>query len=90
MKLISSLVLVSCLVGSLALAADSENSGSSTTDTSKNPVTGTVMKTQKVKRKVKNKDGAASQVEVTDTTKTKKNGEVKEDVKVDSDAKPAK
>ena len=88
MKSFKALILVSFLMGSVSMAADAEKSASETSDVSKNPLTGTVTQTKKSKHKVKNKDGRASEVEVTDKVKTKKNGEVQKNVKVESDAKP--
>jgi hypothetical protein len=89
MNALTALFLGSFLVASISMAADTEKSTSETTDTSKNVITGTVTKTTKVKRKVKNKNGGAAEVQMTDKVKTKKNGQVEESVKVDSEAKPA-
>ncbi len=89
MKSVLVLAMAFLICGSFAHAADTENSGSATTDTSKNPLTGTVTKTTKHKSKVKHKNGKKSEVEVTDKVKTKKNGEVEETIKADGDSKPA-
>ncbi len=82
MKAITLLTAV-LLAGSLSFAADMENNGSQTVDTSKNPITGTVTKTTKTKKNVKNKKGDAS-VEVTQKTTTMKDGSVKTSTEVDA------
>jgi hypothetical protein len=90
MKKILSLVVGAMIVGSFAFAADSEKSASDTTDTSKNPITGTITKTTKMKRKVKAKHGASHEAEVTDTVKTKTNGATEETVKATDSTAPTK
>ncbi len=64
--------------------AKGENSDVTTVDHSKNPITGS--HTTKVKRKMKkNKDGHRVDHESTDTTKVKKDGEVKKDHKSETE-----
>lgn len=82
MKAITLLTAV-LLAGSLAVAADVENNGSQTVDTSKNPITGSVTKTKKTKKNMKNGKGDAS-VEVTEKTTTMKDGSVKTSTEVDA------
>lgn len=74
MKRIASTALAALLVGSFAIAADNENSEKATSDTSKNPITGTVTKTKKYNKKVKDSAGNDAKVEVTEKTKTHKDG----------------
>lgn len=81
------LVIATALVsGSLAMAADAENKSETTVDTSKNPITGTVTKKTKHKKKVKGEHGSAN-VEVTEKTKTHKDGKVEHSTEVDSKTK---
>lgn len=82
----SLLLTAALLAGSLSFAADTEHKEESTTDTSKNPITGTV--TEKKKTKMKKKDGKDEKtVEVTEKTKTHKDGhtETSTEVKTDSE-----
>jgi hypothetical protein len=72
--LLATLALV--FVGSLAAAADGENTEKSTTDTTKNPITGSVTTTKKYKKHVKNGKHNEGDVKVTEKTKVKKDGEV--------------
>ena len=71
------------MVGSLAHAADAENKAEATTDTSKNPITGTVTTTKKYTKKMKGAHGEAK-AEVTEKTKTHKNGKVEKTEKTDA------
>lgn len=79
------LVAIAALMfaGSLALAADNENSEKATTDTSKNPITGSTTVTKKYKKTVKKGDREAK-IDVTEKTKTKKDGSV--ETKVDAES----
>lgn len=90
MKRSMALFLGALLVGSVGIAADAENKAETTTDTSKNPITGTVTTTKKTMKKQKGAQGGA-EVEVTEKTKTHKDGEVKKTVEVEgeSHSKPA-
>jgi hypothetical protein len=63
-------------VASVAGAADAENSEKATTDTSKNPITGSKTTTKKYKKHVKNGKHNAGDVNVTEKTTVKKDGEV--------------
>jgi ABC-type uncharacterized transport system YnjBCD substrate-binding protein len=76
------------MVGSLAHAADAENKAEATTDTSKNPITGTVTTTKKHSRKMKGAHGEAK-AEVTEKTKVHKNGKVEKTEKVDASSEEA-
>lgn len=62
-------------VGTMAMAADSETSGSTTVDTSKNPITGSVTTTKKVAKKKKGAHGE-HEIETTEKTTVKKDGTV--------------
>lgn len=73
------------MVGSLAHAADAENKAEATTDTSKNPITGTVTTTKKFNKKVKGAHGEA-EAQVTEKTKVHKDGKVEKSEKVDASA----
>lgn len=74
---------VGCLVVSAgALAADNKVEVSS--DTSKNPITGTVTETKKHEEKVKRADGKTAKVNVTEKVKHKTDGSVEQ--KVDASA----
>ncbi len=78
------LVLAAALmVGSLAHAADAENKAEATTDTSKNPITGTVTTTKKHSHKIKGANGDGK-VEVTEKTKVHKDGKVEKSATVDA------
>lgn len=57
-----------------AIATDTENT--KTTDSSKNPFTGTVTETTTTKKKLKNADGTVTKAETTDKKKIKKDGTV--------------
>ncbi len=86
MKRLVTLVIGMMLVGSLGMAADAENTATTKTDTTHNPLTGNDTKTVKTKKKVKTAKGT-SEVEVTDKTKTNKDGKVIEQhTDVDADA----
>lgn len=69
----------------LAHAADAENKGEATVDTSKNPITGTVTTTKKMNKKVKGANGEAT-AKVTEKTKVHKNGKVEKSESVDASA----
>ena len=85
MKRITSTVLAAMLVGSFAMAADAENSEKATTDTSKNPITGTVTKTKKYNKKMKDASGNEGKVEVTEKTKTHTDGSKKTTVEAEGE-----
>lgn len=84
MKALALAFVAPLLAGSLALAVDQENK--ETTDVSKNPITGTKTVTKKSKSKMKKADGHSHDVEVTEKTKMKKDGEVTKKVEVDASA----
>ena len=71
------------MVGSMAYAADAENKAETTTDTSKNPITGTVTTTKKTSKKMKGAHGEA-EAKVTEKTKVHKDGKVEHSEKVDA------
>ena len=83
MKTMMMILAASMMVGALANAADMENKGSTTSDTSKNPVTGTTTTTKKWNKKVKGANGEAD-AKVTEKTKVHKNGKVERTEKVDA------
>ncbi len=82
MKRSLSIVLGALLISSVGFAADAENKAETTTDTSKNPITGTVTTTKKTKAKKKGAAGAA-EMETTEKTKVHKDGEVEHSVDVE-------
>lgn len=79
------------MVGAMAQAADMENKGAVTTDTSKNPITGTVTTTKKMSKKIKGAHGEVD-AKVTEKTKVHKDGKVEKSEKVDASTteEPAK
>jgi hypothetical protein len=85
MKRSLAIVLGALLVGSVGFAADAENKNETTTDTSKNPITGTVTTTKKTKMKKKGAKGG-SEVEATEKTKVHKDGEVEHSVDVEGES----
>ena len=64
-----------------------DNEVKATSDTSKNPVTGTVTHTRKFKKHHKHANGKTSDENITDTVKHKKDGSVEEKVDANSDVK---
>ena len=85
MKRSLALFLGAVLVGSVGFAADAENKAEVTSDTSKNPITGTVTTTKKTKMKKKGAHGGA-ELEKTEKTKTHKDGEVEHSVDVEGES----
>jgi hypothetical protein len=83
MKQMMMVLAAAMMVGALTQAADMENKGEATTDTSKNPVTGTTTTTKKWTKKVKGANGEA-EAKVTEKTKVHKNGKVEKSEKVDA------
>ena len=67
------------LVGTMAFAADAENTSETTVDTSKNPITGTVKTVKKTKQKVKGAKGEG-EVQTKEVTKVYKDGTVEKKV----------
>ena len=65
------------VVSTSAFADDTQHKVDQKTDTSKNPITGTVTKTKKYSKKVKNQDGSEGEVQVKEKTKEYKDGTVK-------------
>ena len=84
MKLVAVLSAV-VLAGSLAMAADAENSNSTTVDNSKNPITGTKKTVKKHKMKMKDAAGNEADATVKETTKVQKDGTVSKKTTVDAD-----
>jgi hypothetical protein len=72
------------MVGAMAHAADMENKGEATTDTSKNPITGTVTTTKKMHKKVKGAHGNTAEATVTQKTKVHKSGKVEKSETTDA------
>lgn len=64
-------------VGSIAMANDTKNNVEHTTDTSKNPITGTETTTDKYQKDVKMADGSTAKVNIKKKTKKYKDGSVK-------------
>lgn len=75
------------LVGSVAFANDTANKAEHTTDVSKNPITGTVTKTDEVKKEIKNADGSKGELKIKKKTKEYKDGTVKHSTDATSDTK---
>ena len=86
MKKIMMVAMGALLVGSVSMAADAEHSEKSTTDVSKNPLTGTQTTTKKFKKKAKNQSGSGHDVEVTEKTSVKTDGTVEKKVDVNADS----
>jgi hypothetical protein len=86
MKKLAIAMIGSMLAGSIAMAADAEDSHKATVDTSKNPITGTQTTTKKWKKKSHDKHGTGMDAEVTEKTKVKTDGTVekKTDVQTES------
>ena len=84
MKAVMTLVAAMTL-SSMVMAADAENKAQGTTDTSKNPITGTKTVTKKYKHKMKDGKGDSSEVAVKETTKTKTDGTVTKDTKIEAE-----
>lgn len=80
---LENLIMVGLFVGSIAIAADQEHSDSTTTDTSKNPITGTVTTTKKMTKKKKTEHGE-EKMEVTEKTKMMKDGSIKKTTEVET------
>jgi hypothetical protein len=80
--------LVSTLLatGSPLLGVEGETSVSS--ESSKNPITGTTTETKKFKKRVKHRDGKTGSVEVQEKTKTKTDGTVEQKVDEKSSTPP--
>ena len=78
-------IVTALVLGSMAMAADAENNSKMTTDTSKNPITGTKTVTKKYKGKMKDSKGDTSDVAIKETTKTKTDGTVTKDTKIDAE-----
>jgi len=86
MKFIA-LLIPFVFAGSIALAADAENSQKETVKHSKNIFTGTRKTEHKYKQKVKDQNGDSADATVTDTKKVMKDGKVEHDKKVDAESK---
>lgn len=86
-KKLRTLVLAAALVTSFqVIGVEHEDSVSS--DTSKNPITGTVTQTRKYKKHVKRADGKTGHVNVEEKTKYMKDGSVEQKVDADSQTLP--
>lgn len=88
MKTFTLNLLVAFFLLSMVSIAD-EAKVESSSDTSKNPITGTVTKKAKYKSKHKHGDGSGSETSVTHTTKEKKSGAVEESVEKKTESIPA-
>lgn len=73
-------------VGSIALANDTKHEVEHTTDTSKNPITGTETTTDKYDKEVKMADGSKGKVHVKKKTKKYKDGTVKKSVDAEGES----
>jgi len=69
MKKFTALAASLMFVGSVALADDTKNNVEHTTDTSKNPITGTETTTDKYQKEVRMADGSKAKVNVKKKTK---------------------
>lgn len=88
MKRIVSMAVAALFVGSFAMAnTEAENSEKATTDKSHNPITGSDTVTKKYNKKVKDPAGNSANMEVTEKTKTYKDGTKKKDVEVEAKEK---
>lgn len=79
-------VASACLASSMAFAADTENSKSTTVDHSKNPITGTKKTVVETKVKKTAANGAEVESTTTDTTKVTKDGKVTKKHESESDS----
>jgi phosphate-selective porin len=84
--------MIKIIIASLALAfsatvfaADAENSGSTTVDHSKNPLTGTETTTKKTEKTVKGEHGKGK-MKMKETTKKKTDGSTETETKIDGDS----
>jgi hypothetical protein len=82
LKLILAMLFGVTLAVPAVFAADHEES--ETTDTSKNPFTGTVTETKEYKKTDKNADGSSAKYHVTNKKKTKSDGSVKKNTEVET------
>lgn len=82
LALIPAMLLSVTLAVPAVFAADHEESA--TTDTSKNPFTGTVTETKEYRKTDKNADGSSAKHNVTKTKKTKSDGTVKKNTEVET------
>lgn len=89
MKKIVAMLMSAMLVGSIAMAADQENTASEKKDVSTNPITGTKKTKVKKEKKIKGEHGQEAKATVTETTKEHKDGQVEKSVEVDADSKTA-
>jgi hypothetical protein len=86
MKKFALVMLGSMIAGSVALAADIEDSHKATVDTSKNPITGTKTTTKKWKKKSHDAKGAGTEAEVTEKTKMKTDGTVEKKTDIETES----
>ena len=86
MKKIVAMLVSALFVGSVVMAADAENTDKTTTDTSKNPITGTKTTTKKHHKKMKHEGGASTDATTKETTKEMKNGTVEKSTKTETDS----
>lgn len=85
MKRLALTTLAVMMVGSIAIAAENEASEKATVDKSKNPITGTETTTRKYNRKMKDAAGNDATLEVTEKTKVKRDGTVKQTVEAEGE-----
>ncbi len=86
MKKMLSLTIAGLFAGSLAFAVDAKNEQKTETDTSKNPITGTVVETTTSEQNIETPAGS-KKVDVKKKKKTKTDGTVTEETTIDSDVK---
>jgi hypothetical protein len=89
MKRLLIMALGGLLAGGLALAADQESSGSSETDHSHNPITGSDTTTKTTKHKVKGADGSEHKMKKVVKTKKKSDGGTEKSSKTEESNSPA-
>lgn len=82
---ITMIVSAALLMGTMAHAADTVKKNETTTDTSKNPITGTVTEETTTEKKMKTAKGEATS-KVTKTKKTHKDGKVEHSTEAESDS----
>ena len=73
-----------------AFGADNSNTSDVSAERSRNPLTGTVTDTRKVKKHKQNRDGSRTDVNVTERVKTRTDGSQEKTVDSDVSTEPAK
>lgn len=86
MKKLTAMAASLLFIGSMALAEDTKHNVEHTTDTSKNPITGTETTTDKYTKEVKTAHGTKEKVNVKKKTKKYKDGSMKQSTETESES----